>query len=150
MDFLQCQPDAVSAARLERVVLPGTNMNTSWLFAMERIKANYGTECSLQVSYRRYRWLQLLNFYDHFHPNNLLATVEVRRAPMHLKWWERLFVGGSVAMSRLCGKSCTRHALRPIRKWLAQYPHCQTQLHPERFSDILEVCERIGAEAAAA
>lgn len=48
---------------LDDVILPGNDMNTSWLIAMETIRVNYGANEPLQVSYARYRWLQVVHVY---------------------------------------------------------------------------------------
>ena len=53
-----------TARRLKKWSLPGSNMNTNWLFAMETLRANYGAEFGLQVHYRQYRALHLLSYYD--------------------------------------------------------------------------------------
>jgi hypothetical protein len=60
-DFLKNLPDVAMARRLAGVMLPGTAMNTSWLFAMETIRSNFGSETGLKVNYRRYRLLQVLS-----------------------------------------------------------------------------------------
>ncbi len=58
VEFLRNTPDGAVLERLDRVVLPGTNMNTSWLLAMEHLRANFGDETGVRVDYDRYRWLQ--------------------------------------------------------------------------------------------
>lgn len=58
--FLKNIPDAEVANRIKKIILPGSNMNTSWLLAMETINRNFGNEIALQVNYRRYRYWQLL------------------------------------------------------------------------------------------
>ena len=62
--FLKNIPDAEVASRIKNVILPGSNMNTSSLLAMETIKRNFGDELDLQVSYRRYRYWQLFQTYE--------------------------------------------------------------------------------------
>ncbi len=59
IEFLNNAPDAESLGRLEQVLLPGSEMNNSWLIAMETLRVNYGAECGLEVNYRRYRLLQI-------------------------------------------------------------------------------------------
>lgn len=55
--FLHNVADADIAARLSREIVPGSNMNDSWLCAMETLKRNF-PEANGRVSYRRYRRLQ--------------------------------------------------------------------------------------------
>lgn len=60
-EFLKNLPDQEIADRVRDVVLPGTNMNTSWLLAMETLLARWGRELDLAVEYDRYRYLQVLH-----------------------------------------------------------------------------------------
>lgn len=52
--------------RLRSTILPGTNMHTSWLLAMETVRANYGSELGLRVNYQRYRILQIVYCYAEY------------------------------------------------------------------------------------
>ena len=56
-EFLKNSPYPDMALRLQRVILPGTDMNTSWLFSMETLTTNFGDE--VNVNYDRYRFLQI-------------------------------------------------------------------------------------------
>ena len=62
--FLKNLPDPEMARRLHPVVLPGTDMNTSWLLSMETLVQNFGGESNLRVNYRRYRFLQICAVYS--------------------------------------------------------------------------------------
>lgn len=62
--FLQNLPDPEMARRLEPVLLPGTDMNTSWLLSMETLAQNLGGESDIRVNYRRYRFLQTCAVYS--------------------------------------------------------------------------------------
>lgn len=58
-DFLQNIPDPDMAYRLRQVILPGTDMNNSWLLSMETLANNFGAEGNMHVNYDRYRLLQI-------------------------------------------------------------------------------------------
>lgn len=62
-DFLKNIPEPGMARRLQDVVLPGTDMNTSWLVSMETLARNFGQERDIQVNYKRYRYLQMSAVY---------------------------------------------------------------------------------------
>ncbi|MBX9629220.1 MAG: glycosyltransferase [Burkholderiales bacterium] len=47
------------ARRVENVILPGSNMNTSWLLSMEALVLNFGSEMPLRAVHWRYRFMQL-------------------------------------------------------------------------------------------
>jgi len=56
--FLNNLPDQDMVRRLQRVILPGSAMNTSWLIAMETLAVNYPGELPVGVDYARYRLIQ--------------------------------------------------------------------------------------------
>ena len=57
IEFLQNFVSGDMQKRLRQTFVPGTNMNDSWLVAMETIRQNY-PDSHLRVNYRRYRLLQ--------------------------------------------------------------------------------------------
>lgn len=58
VDFLQNTASDDVYARLRPVLVPGTNMNDSWLCAMEILRENFAGQPELRVGRRRYRLLQ--------------------------------------------------------------------------------------------
>jgi glycosyltransferase involved in cell wall biosynthesis len=56
--FLQNVASPDIRERLRRVLVPGSNMNDSWLFAMETLAQNFRSEMPCAVDYSRYRLLQ--------------------------------------------------------------------------------------------
>ncbi len=56
--FLHNVPSAELRQRLQNIVVPGSNMNDSWLYAMETLAQNFRDEVPLRVDYARYRLLQ--------------------------------------------------------------------------------------------
>jgi glycosyltransferase involved in cell wall biosynthesis len=56
--FLQNLASGETRDRLQDILVPGSNMNDSWLFAMEKLAQNFCNETPLQVDYARYRLLQ--------------------------------------------------------------------------------------------
>jgi len=61
--FLNNIPEPDIRRNLERIVLPGSSMNSSWLYAMEAVKRNFDCYDSLTINYRRYRLLQIKTVY---------------------------------------------------------------------------------------
>jgi len=59
VDFLRNVADPKILAGVEDKILPGTNMNTSWLLAMESLKKNFPDEIPVDIAYGRYRFMQL-------------------------------------------------------------------------------------------
>lgn len=62
-EFLKNIPDQDMALKLQKIILPGTDMNTSWLFSMETLVQNFGKEIKLRVNYNRYRFIQICAVY---------------------------------------------------------------------------------------
>jgi glycosyltransferase involved in cell wall biosynthesis len=137
--FLQCFPDKASAERLEKIVLPGSNMNTSWLFAMETLKAKYGAEFGLNINYNRYRQLQLLNYCQERYIKHSLRPSDIAEMGKLLRWPERIVCHGVLPVCRLLGKKVLKEILRWPRRWLAQHAKYDRPKDSRKFGDILEV-----------
>jgi glycosyltransferase involved in cell wall biosynthesis len=57
-DFLQNVAEPGVLERVKDKVVPGSNMNTSWLLAMETLKKNFPENCPVDVRYGSYRFMQ--------------------------------------------------------------------------------------------
>jgi hypothetical protein len=121
-----------------RKLLPGTNMNTSWLLAMETVAANLASEMRLSVNYRRYRLLQALRVLRAYYRTPDRNRTEVQQLRARLTWHERLLFNGmllGLAMTlRLAGRrpqvairALVRRATRRIRGSLEWQPATSTQ-----------------------
>ncbi len=62
-EYLKNIPDPDIALRLQQVILPGTDMNTSWLLSMETLAQNFAEKENLKINYDRYRLLQICAVY---------------------------------------------------------------------------------------
>jgi hypothetical protein len=89
--FLQNIPDPALASKLAPVVLPGTDMNTSWLVSMETLRQNFGRECPLSVNYKRYRYLQIAAVYSGLILHKSGAIVSLQELRRKISVSERLF-----------------------------------------------------------
>ena len=70
---------------LAPVILPGTNMNTSWLLAMETLYRRLGSPPDMAPNYARYRRLQAMHCEQeyHVHRASLMRTWSRRRPACH-------------------------------------------------------------------
>jgi glycosyltransferase involved in cell wall biosynthesis len=64
--FLKNIADPVIVNNLRDVILPGSEMNTSWLVSMETLVRNFASEFNIKVSYKRYRLIQICSVYAAF------------------------------------------------------------------------------------
>lgn len=62
-EFLKNLPNPEMVSRLQQVILPGTDMNTSWLLSMETLVNNFAVEGDICVNYQRYRMLQICSVF---------------------------------------------------------------------------------------
>lgn len=83
--FLQNEVDPKIAKRLQGEVIPGTNMNDSWLAAMETLACNFPEIPNLHVRYHRYRRLQ---FNEILKRSGRKGFAEIFR---HVRGWEVAF-----------------------------------------------------------
>lgn len=82
--FLKNFPNQAIVERLKDVVLPGTNMNTSWLFSMETLAEKF----NLEVNYARYRELQIRYVYAGLVRKNKAAKVVCRELKEKMSFYE--------------------------------------------------------------
>ena len=78
--------------KLRHILLPGSDHNTSWLLSMELLKQNYCEELKSNVSYKRYRFLQIFYVYRYFYLNPSLHQFNVKRFWQSLNYYEKLFL----------------------------------------------------------
>lgn len=147
IEFLGSTPGARETERLDCVVLPGTNINTSWLFAMEAIKDNFGAEFDLHVNYRRYRMLQIVHGFKERHLERRLSDADFRRLLDRMRLWEKVVFGGGLSVLTFALKLVPAHYRERVANKLffeltRQYPGLTSRQSKGRFSNILEVFEQ--------
>lgn len=81
-DFLQNVASENLRRRLQAVLVPGTNMNDSWLCAMETLRENFTEQSDLRVDHRRYR---LLQYYALWRTKSWRSIPAILR---HMRVWE--------------------------------------------------------------
>lgn len=143
--------DPEDSARLRRIVLPGTHMNTGWLSAMESLALNYGAERNLRVNYRRYRILQTIYVYDNFYMLGMVPRETLKALEAALRPWERLVFGGGVSfllkLARLMRPEQHYRLIQNVRQRLVrrfrQYPEWSQKPLEGEHRNILQVFERV-------
>lgn len=90
VEFLKNLPDNDIFDRVKKFLLPGTNMNSCWLFALETIRKNYGKEFHLKPRYSKYRLLQILHKCKRFCIDQSMQTKELRGFSADLFFWEKV------------------------------------------------------------
>jgi glycosyltransferase involved in cell wall biosynthesis len=90
MEFLQNTVDNKIHSEVQKYILSGTNMNVSWLLAMDTVKQNFGKECPLRVNYRKFRFLQTLHQCKKFACHEGVRFRDMIAFVRNLFWWEAL------------------------------------------------------------
>ena len=147
VQFLKNIPDRDILSRVEEIVLPGTNMNTSWLLAMETVKAHYGAAAGVEVDYGRYRFLQALH---------VVAKCVAKERPDGAAFsglWSRLTMGEKVRyglwLRLLLGalafipREKRKKVMNRILAATGTYPAYDPGKIPGNFHNIVEVFEQV-------
>lgn len=83
VEFLGNRTERASDASLQGTILPGSDMNTSWLLAMDALQRNWGGALGIEVVRWRYRFLQFRHAYLRLRLGPFLEFVRT-----HGKRWE--------------------------------------------------------------
>ena len=133
--FLNNIADSEIAGRLEGQIVPGTNMNDSWLCAMETLKRNF-PEAGTRVAYARYRRLQYHAILHSRAPARYLRLLRTMRL------WEIAVYGATAAayfMARLLpGKFSFRVRDAISHMLFSRSPRFDPHLEEVPYLDILE------------
>ncbi len=147
VEMLNNVPQADLFSKMEKILLPGTNLNSSWLYAMETIQINFGKEYKLKTNYKKYRFLQVLYVYKRYACCEGLKLQDIMKVIKKLWWWEKLvyFIPFHIIASiirfhpnKTFGKSWAAGKL-----YAFSHPsHGVPTVHKMQFSNILEVFEQ--------
>ncbi|MDO8412820.1 MAG: glycosyltransferase [Gallionellaceae bacterium] len=146
-EFLKNIPDSNMAHRLEQVVLPGTDMNTSWLLSMETLATNFSERGDVSVNYDRYRLLQICAVFAKAILKKPDALTTVRTLQGRMTKREQVLYGVPLSMMA----SLSRILSERYRIFLAKLVIFATGSHPRffsprikgKFSTILDVFEQV-------
>jgi len=160
VDFLNNLPRGDTTRDLSDVLLPGTNMNTFWLLAMQSICDRYGGDYDVRVNYRRYRFLQILNTYGNYYIDRFGGVPESKaresRRQFVTLWdgmraWEKIVYGPSLWLAynvvyRIPG--AVRNAVKAkLMALLGQYPDFESVKSERGYRTMLEVFEGVDPAA---
>lgn len=138
---------------LEPVVLPGTNINTSWLLAMEALYRRLGRPSDMRPNYARYRRLQAIWCEQARHVHRTISSEDLRRAEAGLSGSQRAAMRllGPVAggLIRTTPPRARRVAGALFDRLVGQYGRIE---RPQRqlggYRDVLDVLDRFQPVAA--
>lgn len=147
MEFLNGSRQLDVPAHLQDRILPGSNINTSWLLAVEAIKQRYAADLPRDVSYRRYRMLQLVHVYvacyvDHSLPETALAATRARLSGLERWLWDPL-LRALFGLARRGGPRWQRRIKRRIDRLMDQFSRWRAPAGIHGHRDLLEAFESL-------
>lgn len=135
VDFLQTLGENKLGNRSRTALIPGTNMNDSWLCAMETLCQNFPEQPRLRVNHRRYR---LLQYYALWKSKSWRGIPIILR---HMRFWE-MAVYMPVVFLYACAymlPTKLRHKLqRALHGIFSASPPIDVQRMTVPYRDILE------------
>jgi glycosyltransferase involved in cell wall biosynthesis len=144
--FLAGETTAAVDPELERVLLPGTNINVGWLLAMEAIRREYGAEFGLKVNRRRFRYLQAAHVYEQHYFGGRVSKQQLGELEIRLKPFERYLYRAAGRTARVCSSVLPqriRHAAEYVyRRSLGQFPTWDPARIEGRYANILDAFDR--------
>ena len=146
VEFLKNIPDPETSRRLEHVILPGTDMNTSWLIAMETLRLNYQSEAGLEVNYGRYRFLQILQVYAAFSLDRASTGPRLRELREKLRFGEKCLGSVLWAMALVAGvlpSGLRRKVVARLLVLTGVLPLYSPKKVSGRYRNILEVFDSV-------
>lgn len=124
--FLQGETAAGAPSGHERVLLPGSNLNTSWLASLETLRARFGAEHRLRANTRRYRQLQIAYVYEHHYNSRHASAADLAALRRALTPTERalcdLLVAAVWGVERVTGRKARFRVANLARRWFRQTP----------------------------
>ncbi len=145
VEFLRNLADPIIIEKLRHVIIPmGLKDRTSWLIAMDTIKANYGSEYKLHVNYNRYRYLQILYIYGQYYYKSKSRIFELQK---QLYWREKILYVPLLSLAgtikKVLPKKIIDSIINKILKIINSSPEIDTSKSECSYKNILEVFEGV-------
>jgi glycosyltransferase involved in cell wall biosynthesis len=138
-------------------LLPGSNINTGWLRAMEAVCRAAGPSFAMRPNRRRYRMLQLAHVHQGVFLEGTISREELAQTRAYMSGFERAAYGAAGRVLGALDRALPDFFGRAIRDLLRraqrQLPAWNPPAYQRRFENILEVyeaCARTARRSAAA
>ena len=99
--FLEAPSGAAAPPEQPVAEMPGSNINTGWLSALEAIARRYPALVPAQPARRRFRVLQALSVYEAHFLEGTANEAQLARMEAHLRPWERAIGRAAMHAARL-------------------------------------------------
>jgi len=130
--------------------MPGSNINTGWLSALEAIALRYPTLVPAPPARRRFRFLQALSVYEAHFLDGTANGTQLARMEAHLRPWERALGRATMRAARLGTRVLPRAVTRRFSAFfhhagLRQYIGWHAPRLRGGYATLLDVFERAPA-----
>lgn len=142
MSFLDAGTKPAVERRLERMLLPGTNINTQWLMSLEVLRANLGSRFDIPINYRRYRALQILYVHEEFYLHKRVSAQQMAELRRAMRVWERVVCRLLIVRVWLAERirpGARDRFFRRMRERFRQTPPWNVTTIPGKFSTMTDV-----------
>lgn len=151
--FLNNAPGQAVLERLRDTIISGNRNYTSWLLAMECLKARFGSELPAGIAYGGYRLRQILHVCKNRYLDEAISDADFSVARSQMRSWEKVAYGAPLRFAfsatrwavprRFRGRVV--EALRPLLGQLV--PHSNSRRTGE-FGTVLDVFDRLSRQHA--
>ena len=145
IEFLQNVAEPSIFSRVSDKVLSGSEMNTSWLLAMESLKNNFPEEIPVDVAYNKYRFMQFRELLRTSGSSRVLFLESRNKG----NFKEQLFWGMIAAMYGVSAvmpfkNFWRRYLLRALHFLRPSHPRVDSTRRPVRSKNLLELTQEEG------
>jgi glycosyltransferase involved in cell wall biosynthesis len=119
-------------------VLPGSQLYSSWLAAVEMVHRNFAGEHDLKVNYARYRMLQLVYLLQH---GDSKSRTQVIAALRGLERAGYLALLGLTSLVRTVSSRGEKFLTRRLEHWISPLPNADTKVRTVPWQNMLDVYE---------
>lgn len=144
--FLQNLPDRDLVEQLKEVVLPGSDMNNSWLLAMETVRRNFGAGLDLRLSLWRYRFMQLRALWNSLPRDEFRLTLRARGRPGERWFWNAVLAADTLMSPMLGGRVWETLLRRLLNLVHTSHPRFDHRRESVAYANLLELARSDAAE----
>ena len=128
---------------VEDKVLPGSQLYSCWLAAVEMVRRNFPDQHDLKVDYARYRMLQLIYLLRYGDPKSRTQVIAALRGLERAKY---LLLLALTSLVRTLSSRGERLLTGRLEHWISPLPNADTRVRPVPWQNMLDVFERATPE----
>jgi Glycosyl transferase family 2 len=127
-------------------VMPGSNINTGWLLAMDTLVQRFGSRHGVSVDVSRYRYIQAMSVHRERYVTGAAGRDEIRAVRRHLRGRERIrfaLVTAAMRAVRLIPSRIRARVTASLGRRVGQLPEWAPPKLEARYANVLELYEAV-------